>query len=150
MNYLNLGAVKAEQIKARDIVSIYYITDTDYCFHGAEDYHKNKAQCLKKIFMFDTMDLIKDRGIPFKTIFFSKHLEHILENNEKNLSIEEKEKIAMSFSEQALNKEGFFVEFFLNKDIKKWQTYEESYLNIINYQGRACNMNNLINEFKLK
>lgn len=43
LNYLKLGTVKAEQIKARDIVSIYYITDTDYCFQGIEEYHKNKV-----------------------------------------------------------------------------------------------------------
>lgn len=32
LKYLATQEVKAEQIKAKDIVKIYYVTDTDYCF----------------------------------------------------------------------------------------------------------------------
>lgn len=148
--YLNQPSIKAEQISQKDIIKIYYVTDTDYCFFGDKDYHKNKMECLNKIFNFNDIEIYKNRKIPFETIFFSKNLEHIIANDMRDFSDKEKEKIAIKFSEKSLIEDNFFIEFFYSKDIKKWNSYKNSYENIKKYKGRACNMNNFIEEYEIK
>lgn len=147
LNFLSSQSVRTEGIRTKDIRKIYYVTDTDYCFYGKEPHHKNKAECLQKIFHFNTIELVKKKGIPFETIFFSKHLEHVIDNNIHDVSDQEKEKIAFIFSNRAMKEENFFVDFFYSRGIMKWNSYRESYDNIRDYQGRACNMNNFIEEF---
>lgn len=92
--YFNLASVKAERIKLSDIIKVYYVTDIDYCFHEKGCHYKNKSECLRKIFNFNTMSLIKENEIPFETIVFSKNLEHVTYGEEKEFSDIEKEKAA--------------------------------------------------------
>ena len=150
LEYMKRHSIKAEQISLKDILKVYYVTDTDYCFFGNEDYNINKTACLNKIFNFNDIELIKNRKISFETIYFSKNLEHVIVNDIRNFTNEEKEKIAIEFSEKSLVENGFFVNSFYLEDIKKWNSYRESYINIKNYRGRACNMNNFIEEYNLK
>lgn len=146
LQYLKTASVKAEQIKAKDICKIYYVTDTDYCFHSKLDGHKNKSKCLEKIFNFGSIELVKDKFVPFDTIYFSKHLEHIIANKIENLSKEEKQKLSLEFGEKSLTEKGFYEKTFKNPEIKKWENYRKSYEEIQTYKGRACNMNNLLDE----
>lgn len=149
--YFNLASVKAERIKLSDIIKVYYITDTDYCFHEKESHHKNKKKCLSKIFNFNTMSLIAKNEIPFETIFFSKNLEHVTYGEEKEFTDIEKEKMAIEFSEKALLNDKFFIEVFKNDSkLQIWETYRESYEGIKSYKGRACNMNNFLDEYEIK
>lgn len=60
----------------------------------------NKKQCLKTMFYFENIELIKNNPIPFKIIFFAKHLEHIIVDEERDHTDEEKIKIAMEFGEK--------------------------------------------------
>lgn len=144
--YFSEPSKKAEQIKLKDIKNIYYITDTDYCFNKTFPHSLNKKQCLKTMFYFENIELIKNNPIPFKIIFFAKHLEHIIVDEERDHTDEEKIKIAMEFGEKSLIEEGVFVKTFRNEKIKTWKTYKESYNGIKVYIGRACNMNNLLDE----
>lgn len=149
LRFLNSQSVRAENIAKGDIKKIYYVTDTDYCFCGQESHHINKAKCLNKIFNFNTMELKSNKEIPFEVIFFSKHLEHIIDNNINDVSDKEKFKIALMFSEKAMQEENFFVNFFKSNEIMQWESYRKSYDSIKTYQGRACNMNNFIDEMGL-
>jgi hypothetical protein len=146
LSYLASTKIKLEQIKPKDIIKVYYVTDTDYCFSQQLPNSLNKVSCLNTVFNFNTIELIKNRKIPFETIFFAKHLEHIIANDERNFSDYEKTKTAIEFGARSLEEEKFFINIFRNNDIKKWNTYRESYNGIKIYIGRACNMNNLLDE----
>lgn len=149
--YFNQASVKAEGIKLTDVIKVYYVTDIDYCFHEKESHHKNKAKCLSKVFNFNTINLIGKSGISFETIFFSKNLEHVTYGEEKEFTDIEKEKMAIEFSEKALLNDKFFIEVFKNDSkLQTWETYRESYEGIKNYKGRACNMNNFLDEYGIK
>ena len=150
-SYFNLASVKAERIKLSDIIKVYYVTDIDYCFSEKQSHHKNKSECLSKIFNFNTINLIKKNEIPFETIFFSKNLEHITYGEEKEFSNLEKEKMAIEFSEKALADDNFFTKVFkCDNSLKIWKSYRESYEGIKTFRGRACNMNNFLDEYKIK
>ena len=150
-SYFNLASVKAEKIKLSDIIKVYYVTDIDYCFSEKQSHHKNKSECLIKIFNFNTIDLIKENEIPFETIFFSKNLEHVTYGEEKEFSNLEKEKMAIEFSEKALADDNFFTKVFkCDNSLKIWKSYRESYEGIKTFRGRACNMNNFLDEYKIK
>ena len=150
-SYFNLASVKAERIKLSDIIKVYYVTDIDYCFSEKQSHHKNKSECLIKIFNFNTIDLIKENEIPFETIFFSKNLEHVTYGEEKEFSNLEKEKMAIEFSEKALADDNFFTKVFkCDNSLKIWKSYRESYEGIKTFRGRACNMNNFLDEYKIK
>ena len=59
--------------------------------------------------------------------------------------------MAIEFSEKALFDDEFFIKVFKNDStLKIWETYRESYEGIKNYKGRACNMNNFLDEYKIK
>ena len=150
-SYFNLASVKAEKIKLSDIIKVYYVTDIDYCFSEKQSHHKNKAECLNKIFNFNTIDLIKKNEIPFETIFFSKNLEHVTYGEEKEFSNLEKEKMAIEFSERALADDTFFTKVFKSyNNLKIWESYRESYEGIKNFRGRASNMNNFLDEYEIE
>lgn len=150
-SYFNLASVKAEKIKLSDIIKVYYVTDIDYCFSEKQSHHKNKSECLSKIFNFNTINLIKKNEIPFETIFFSKNLEHVTYGEEKEFSNLEKEKMAIEFSERALADDAFFTKVFKSdNNLKIWESYRESYEGIKNFRGRASNMNNFLDEYKIE
>ena len=150
-SYFNLASVKAERIKLSDIIKVYYVTDIDYCFSEKQSHHKNKSECLSKIFNFNTIDLIKRNEIPFETIFFSKNLEHVTYGEEKEFSNLEKEKMAIEFSERALADDSFFTKVFKSdNNLKIWESYRESYEGIKTFRGRASNMNNFLDEYKIE
>ncbi|ATV67309.1 hypothetical protein [Fusobacterium pseudoperiodonticum] len=150
-SYFNLASVKAERIKLSDIIKVYYVTDIDYCFSEKQSHHKNKSECLSKIFNFNTIDLIKENEIPFETIFFSKNLEHVTHGEEKELSNLEKEKMAIEFSEKALADNNFFKKVFkCDNSLKIWKSYRESYEGIKTFRGRASNMNNFLDEYEIE
>lgn len=150
-SYFNLASVKAERIKLSDIIKVYYVTDIDYCFSEKQSHHKNKSECLSKIFNFNTINLIKKNEIPFETIFFSKNLEHITYGEEKEFSNLEKEKMAIEFSERALADDSFFTKVFKSdNNLKIWESYRESYEGIKNFRGRASNMNNFLDEYEIE
>lgn len=150
-SYFNLASVKAERIKLSDIIKVYYVTDIDYCFSEKQSHHKNKSECLSKIFNFNTINLIKKNKIPFETIFFSKNLEHVTYGEEKEFSNLEKEKMAIEFSEKALADDTFFTKVFKSdNNLKIWESYRESYEGIKNFRGRASNMNNFLDEYKIE
>lgn len=150
-SYFNLASVKAEKIKLSDIIKVYYVTDIDYCFSEKQSHHKNKSECLSKIFNFNTINLIKKNEIPFETIFFSKNLEHVTYGEEKEFSNLEKEKIAIEFSERALADDTFFTKVFKSdNNLKIWESYRESYEGIKNFRGRASNMNNFLDEYEIE
>ena len=150
-SYFNLASIKAERIKLSDIIKVYYVTDIDYCFSEKQSHHKNKSECLSKIFNFNTIDLIKRNEIPFETIFFSKNLEHVTYGEEKEFSNLEKEKMAIEFSERALADDSFFTKVFKSdNNLKIWESYRESYEGIKNFRGRASNMNNFLDEYEIE
>ncbi len=150
-SYFNLASVKAERIKLSDIIKVYYVTDIDYCFSEKQSHHKNKSECLSKIFNFTAIDLIKKNEIPFETIFFSKNLEHVTYGEEKEFSNLEKEKMAIEFSERALADDSFFTKVFKSdNNLKIWESYRESYEGIKNFRGRASNMNNFLDEYEIE
>ena len=150
-SYFNLASIKAERIKLSDIIKVYYVTDIDYCFSEKQSHHKNKSECLSKIFNFNTINLIKKNEIPFETIFFSKNLEHVTYGEEKEFSNLEKEKMAIEFSERALADDTFFTKVFKSdNNLKIWESYRESYEGIKNFRGRASNMNNFLDEYEIE
>jgi hypothetical protein fuD12_04096 len=150
-SYFNLASVKAERIKLSDIIKVYYVTDIDYCFSEKQSHHKNKSECLSKIFNFNTINLIKKNETPFETIFFSKNLEHVTYGEEKEFSNLEKEKMAIEFSERALADDSFFTKVFKSdNNLKIWESYRESYEGIKTFRGRASNMNNFLDEYEIE
>lgn len=147
--YLDSPLIKSEQIKRKDLRKIYYVTDTDYCFFQEFEHSKNKRECLKKIFYFEKLNLKNGVEVEIETIFFSKHLEHVLKNIEENLSNEEKSKIAIEFSKRSLEDRDFYIDTFKNQeDLKIWSSFSEAYIGIQDYDKRACNMNNLLDEIE--
>lgn len=129
-------------IKLKDIGKIIYITDTD------DYYFKNKKKYLNTLFDKRNIQLIKGKSrqdIPLDIIFMSQNLEYVLTGELKEYSPEEKEKISTEFRkkcEEDFNKYKFF---FTSSDIKKWETYSESYNSeIIN--EKVSNMNCLLDE----
>ena len=78
-------------------------------------------------------------------------MEHVTYGEEKEFTDIEKEKMAIEFSEKALLNDKFFIEVFKNDSkLQTWETYRESYEEIKNYKGRACNMNNFLDEYGIK
>ena len=81
--------------------------------------------------------------------FHEKESHH--KNKAKEFTDIEKEKMAIEFSEKALLNDKFFIEVFKNDSkLQTWETYRESYEGIKNYKGRACNMNNFLDEYGIK
>lgn len=132
-------------IKIKDIVRIYYCTDTDNCFLGDEDYQKNKSLCLNRLFEIREIPLSDKWIVPIEVIFFSNDLEHVLYNNTEKISDYDKKRLADKFGDDPEH----FVRSFSNNNINVWETYLLSYEGIKFYQGRACNINVLINELHI-
>lgn len=105
--YLSKKSTKDLGIKANNIHKVYYVTDTDNCFHETTPPRVNKMQCFSKIINLNTIEvyqndkirkqkkqLVKsDRNVhiaQFETIFFSRDLEAITINNTKVLTDDEK------------------------------------------------------------
>ncbi|WP_067140128.1 hypothetical protein [Oceanivirga salmonicida] len=138
---------KAYGLKAKYITKIIYVTDTDYCFTRQENHHKNKKDCLNILFNKKYVELNGSK-IPFKVVFMSKNLEHVLVDQDKDFSDEEKKKISKKFSDLCLeNFEKYICKF--TKEFKIFDNYEKSYKNINEYEIRTSNMNNLLEELKL-
>lgn len=148
-NYLKTSTVKSDQIKMRDIEKIYYVRDTDNCFIEIGDTPTNKKNCLLKMFNFHSIELSSEKKIKFEVIFFAKNLEDVMYSNE-NATNEEKEKLSIEFGIESLKNREKFISTFKNSNLKTWNTYNESYSGIKTYVGRACNMNNLIDEIENK
>lgn len=143
---IELEIKKIVGLKLKDIGKVIYITDTDNCFFKNEPYSKNKKECLKILFRKRKIELGKGSAkkiIPFEIIFMSQNLEHVLTGELKEYSTEEKERISTEFKEKC---EKNFEEYIIFFNIKKWETYEESYSEIEKINGRASNMNCLLEE----
>lgn len=137
-------------LKPKDIYKIYYVTDTDDCFQYPEMVDKvNKSRCMKSIFGFDKLKLAPNVEIPIELIFFARDLEHVTIYNEVELTGEEKNELALKFSGDVFTTEGLFEYTFTRNGLKIWDTYSESYTGITKYVGRACNMNNLLEEISI-
>lgn len=146
--YLESPPIKADQIKLKHISKLYYLTDTDNCFFKNEVHSVNKRNCLIKMFNFGKIEMNKLKIIPFEVIFFSNNLEHVIDNNQKTLTDKEKEEIAYDFAVNSLLDSNYFINTFTDSTLKTWETYRESYDGIKVYEGRACNMNNLLDEME--
>ena len=136
-------------IKWTDIMKVYYITDTDNCFRIEKEHLTNKKECLNKLFKLKK--IVKSRSSreqPFEVVFFGNNLEHVLYGIEKGLSDKEKEELSKEFAKVVLNGGKNFKNSFLQTGIKTWNTYEESYKEIQNYDGRATNIIALIEEIE--
>lgn len=147
-NYLSDPATKLEQIKAKDINKVYYVTDMDDCYFSQARHSINKRNCLNYMFNFNEIKVSEKRLVPFELIFFSKKLEVVIDNNYEDLSDEEKEKIAIEFSEKSLKDRSFFIDTFKCDELKTWESYRESYNGIKEYRERSCNMNNFLDEIE--
>lgn len=140
---------KISGIKFRDIGKIIYITDTDNCFFRDEAHSKNKKECLKVLFNKREIELGKGSGIkkiPLDVIFMSQNLEHVLIGILRQYSNGEKEIIATEFKEKCEKDFEEYIKFFTSDIIKKWNTYEESYVGIQTIKERVSNMNCLLEE----
>ncbi|MGL6130825.1 MAG: hypothetical protein ACRCZ9_04295, partial [Fusobacteriaceae bacterium] len=137
-------------LKPKDIYKIYYVTDTDDCFQYPELLDKiNKSRCMKSIFGFDKLKLAPSVEIPIELIFFARDLEHVTIHNTAELTGEEKNRLALKFSGDVFIIEGLFEYTFIKNELKIWDSYSESYTGITKYVGRACNMNNLLEEISI-
>lgn len=134
-------------LKPRDIYKIYYVTDTDDCFQYPEIPERlNKSKCMKAIFGFDKLKLGPNVEVPIDLIFFARDLEHVTIRNERKLTLEEKNEKAIKFTTEVDKNEGLFEYTFIENELKTWSSFSESYIKIPGYIGRACNMNNLLDE----
>lgn len=134
-------------LKPTDIYKVYYVTDTDDCFQHPEIPERhNKSKCMRAIFNMGTLVLAPNVEVPIELIFFAKELEHITIDNEEELTLQEKNDKAIEFAGEVLGNEGFFEYTFTKAGLKTWINFQESYVGIIRYVGKACNMNNLLDE----
>ena len=147
-NFLKQPTTKADGIKLKDINKIYYITDTDNCFLDNKIHSQNKSACLKKIFNFNELEMKLSKKIDFDVIFFAKNLENVTDNNPEVLTDKQKEEIAIKFSVRSLKESDYFINTFRDPGLKIWNNYRESYDGIKSYDGKACNINNLIDEIE--
>jgi len=147
-NFLKQPTTKADGIKLKDINKIYYITDTDNCFLDNKIHSQNKSACLKKIFNFNEVEMKLNKKIDFDVIFFAKNLENVTDSNPEVLTDKQKEEIAIKFSERSLKENNYFIKTFKDPGLKIWDSYRESYDGIKSYDGKACNINNLIDEIE--
>lgn len=136
------------QLKSKDIDSIYYFTDTDACFTGDKDYHKNKKECLEE--MFGKIDYLKINNLSvfFRTLFIHVNLEHALHNKEEKLSPSEKEILSKEYGRVYYNNPDKLIETL--NSIIHWNTYSESYAGVVQLtpSDRASNLNVFINSIK--
>ena len=147
--FMNSSDMRADYLKWKDILKIYYVTDTDNCFKKNESYLENKRECLKKMFKFEMIGA--DTSLKkFEVIFFGNNLEHVIYNETRQLTKEEKEMKSKEFGEKTLTEEWNFKEKFENNGIKNWYSYEESYREIQEYEGRSTNITALIQEIETK
>lgn len=153
IEFLNSSSINSQHIKSKDVSRVYYITDIDDCFKKVADYSLNKRQSLIKLFAYDEINVNKTRNtkterlVPFKVLFFSKNLEEIIANDFRDdISDDEKKRISTKFAEDCIKDKQNFFKTFTGDDINTWNTYKESYTGIRNTEGRACNINNLIDE----
>lgn len=148
--FMNSSNIKADYLKWKDIFKIYYVTDTDNCFQNKSMHSSNKKECLKKMFNFETVNIIKNNqsSMKFEIILFSNNLEHVLYGKLEELTDAKKEELSKEFGEKTLKEEWNFKEKFRNSNIKYWDSYMESYKEIQNYSGRATNITVLIKEIE--
>ena len=139
-------------VKYKDIGKIVYITDTDNCFLREAVHSKNKRNCLKILFSIETLFLGKKNGgkeIPFDVIFMSQNLEHVIKGELREYTDIEKKEISKEFSEKCYEDFSLYVELFKDEEVKKWDSYDESYSGIESTEERASNMNCLLEELKI-
>ena len=148
--FMNSSNIKADYLKWKDIFKIYYVTDTDNCFQNKSMHSSNKKEYLKKMFNFETVNIIKNNqsSKKFEIILFSNNLEHVLYGKLEELTDAKKEELSKEFGEKTLKEEWNFKEKFRNSNIKYWDSYMESYKEIQNYSGRATNITVLIKEIE--
>lgn len=146
-DFLKLPETKADQIRMTDIKKVYYVTDMDECFVGSATHSINKKECLIKMFGFSELKMNKTKSIEFDIIFFSQNLEDVICSN-PNATREEKIQISTNFGLESLKNRETYIRAFNVEGLKVWKTYEESYSEIQNFHGRACNMNILISEIE--
>lgn len=168
ISFLNSPEVKKEKVlKAKNIEKIYYVTDTDNCFHEHTPSRINKRGCFEKILKTREIEVYQNEIIraqekrkqkqsrcvhtaTFNTIFFSRHLEAITINNcNVDICENDKKNESIKFGEKLLTDPNFANEVFRNPEIKTWNSYQDSYDGIkeCDNNERACNMNNLMDEY---
>lgn len=114
--FMNSSNIKADYLKWKDIFKIYYVTDTDNCFQNKSMHSSNKKECLKKMFNFETVNIIKNNqsSKKFEIILFSNNLEHVLYGKLEELTDAKKEELSKEFGEKTLKEEWNFKEKFRN------------------------------------
>ncbi len=139
-------------LKSKDLLKIFYITDTDRCFIDSESHHINKRNCLKTLFNTEFVTLGTGsalKNIPFNIIFMNENLEQLLELRKDSFSDEEKTNISDLFSRECESDFRKYITTFKNSSIEYWLSYRESYEGIKECDRIASNMNNFLEEFNL-
>lgn len=112
-----------------DFVKIIHIADTDGAFtkncikmEAVENRNAHKAEI-----MFKLSTTGKIRSIPYRLYFNSCNLEHVLYNELKNFSDDEKEILSDDFAEKYEGKALEFIDFISDKSIAVEGTYKETW-----------------------
>lgn len=152
-NVVSKVAALIETIKSKygykwaDFVKIIHIADTDgaftrNCIEESEveniQYYEDhieyfdiweveKRNSHKSEIMFKLYTTGKIRNIPYRLYFNSCNLEHVLYNELKNFSDDEKEMLSDDFAERYEGKVSEFIEFISDKSVAVEGTYKETW-----------------------
>ncbi len=146
---------RQQKLKHSDYIGLIYCTDIDNCFTSEESHAKNKKECLEALFNIDKLKLDKrSSGINFNVVFFSKDLEHVFHNINKNVSDEEKEALSREFIKSCNGQNELywltkFEHIFKDENVETWDSFAKSYDGIRQAcaNKRATNLNCFIEHY---
>ena len=118
------GAFSKDCIREADVASIQYYEDHIDTADVVETKRRNthKAQILLKLY---STGIVHD--IPYRIYFNSCNLEHVLYNELRDFSDEEKERLSDDFSDRYEGKVREFIDFISGTDVTVPGTYKDTW-----------------------
>lgn len=142
------GVFIKDRVIYADVDSVQYYTDRIEArnVESVKGRNKRKAEILFKLYSSG-----KINGIPYRIYFNSCNLEHVLYNELKDFTDEEKEEMSDDFAEMYEGKIDEFIEFISDKSIAVEGTYKQTWRFIekgTNSLNRFSNMHLLFEKKK--
>ena len=118
------GAFTKECVQAADVESVLYYEDRIEAadVEKIERRNAHKAEILFKLYSFGNV-----HGVYYRLYFNSCNLEHVLYNELKDFTDEEKERLSDDFSDKYEGKYQEFIDFISAEDVAVPGTYKETW-----------------------
>ncbi len=132
--------IPKEDIKLADVEKVQYYTNRIETKYPEAITERNKA---KAEVLFKLRKTSKIHNIPYRIYFNSCNLEHVLYNELRNFTDEEKEELSDDFAERYEGRVDEFIEFISDASVAALGTYQKTWDFIEKGRNSLCRHTNM-------